>query len=279
MKKKLTTIIPTILLIFNSQYVQTTRIAKHAKLKLSQSTKNFNLYEGNAEKHLSEKLNNQLTYFWLSWDDYQAIQEIKKLIPKVLKKSFTNKRNYTHRTEKFFSEERTHEQALQEIISHIKNKVYSYAFDQTKNRDIANRTLNILEKELFNACATKKKLHNYFGLSLKKKVTNTIKIIQKKHAAQLAAQRAERVKIQEIAAKVAASQQKQAPKKFYPSDDCCICFTSLAAHNRLYLVPCGHDVCEKCYKKYKEKCAQCRAEVKGTYKQDSPPAYNPAYNR
>lgn len=32
----------------------------------------------------------------------------------------------------------------------------------------------------------------------------------------------------------------------YPSHECCVCLETLSNVNRIYLFPCGHDICKKC---------------------------------
>lgn len=59
-----------------------------------------------------------------------------------------------------------------------------------------------------------------------------------------------------------ASQEKN-----YPSQDCCVCYDTLHQNNRVFLRPCGHDICKTCIygwffgSNQNKTCPQCRANV------------------
>lgn len=58
-------------------------------------------------------------------------------------------------------------------------------------------------------------------------------------------------------------------ERLYPSQDCCSCFEKLTHYNRLFLKPCGHDMCKACAYQWffvprrddSKTCPQCRAKV------------------
>ncbi len=65
------------------------------------------------------------------------------------------------------------------------------------------------------------------------------------------------------------SQQPIAPPiKLYPSEACCACLENFDGNNvvKVYLYPCGHDMCKECsrdhfFKFKKDNCPHCRARV------------------
>ena len=73
----------------------------------------------------------------------------------------------------------------------------------------------------------------------------------------------------------------------YPSEDCCVCYDSFHAVDRIFLMPCGHDICPDCAREWffdqrKNTCPQCRATVdmhdlRLALQYQRPPAYNPEW--
>jgi hypothetical protein len=52
----------------------------------------------------------------------------------------------------------------------------------------------------------------------------------------------------------------------FPSEECCICYNELAEVGRIFLHPCGHDLCLRCARDLASRssemtCPQCRALV------------------
>lgn len=84
----------------------------------------------------------------------------------------------------------------------------------------------------------------------------------------------ERIKDRVWRAKEQYDQQKREEAKrsaahafrTYPSDECCICYTDFQHIARIFLHPCGHDLCVSCAKSLAARsaemnCPQCRAIV------------------
>lgn len=54
--------------------------------------------------------------------------------------------------------------------------------------------------------------------------------------------------------------------KTYPSTECAVCYEDLTNHTRVFLKPCGHDMCKNCastwfFTNNKKSCPQCRSTV------------------
>jgi hypothetical protein len=66
---------------------------------------------------------------------------------------------------------------------------------------------------------------------------------------------------QQAQAQAEITEQQQSPiKTYYSSDECCACFESFGDVRRVYLNPCGHDMCTNCANLV-VKCPQCRAHI------------------
>ena len=104
--------------------------------------KSFSLYEKEAPENLKDKIYNIVTYFFHGWDDPKAKKEINKLIPRIIKNSLKNKRNYQERTIKVYSQELAFEQMIQETINTIRQRTYNYALKLTNNnkKSMTNNT-------------------------------------------------------------------------------------------------------------------------------------------
>lgn len=60
----------------------------------------------------------------------------------------------------------------------------------------------------------------------------------------------------------------------YPSEDCCICYDTLTPASRVFLSPCGHDLCASCARdmfviRNNDKCPLCRTVISKTKLQTS----------
>ncbi len=75
----------------------------------------------------------------------------------------------------------------------------------------------------------------------------------------------------------------------YTSEDCCVCYDSFKDVQRVYLMPCGHDICRDCAQQWffdqgKNSCPQCRAiieknDLRLALQNNRPPAYNPEWSQ
>ncbi len=55
-------------------------------------------------------------------------------------------------------------------------------------------------------------------------------------------------------------------QQYYPSSDCCVCMESFNEVTRVFLTPCGHDICVDCAERWfftenKANCPLCRSKV------------------
>ncbi len=64
--------------------------------------------------------------------------------------------------------------------------------------------------------------------------------------------------------------EEPGPAQIYTSDECMVCYDDLGQNNRIYLSPCGHDMCKHCAQTWflqqdKDTCPKCRALVYKVY--------------
>lgn len=137
-------------------------------------------------------------------------------------------------------------QVIDGIREYSVRTAYSIAFSRIHNAAIAYRIKNRIEQEMRNLYAHASTLTNgifapFVGQSLREKVY-------------------------QLCNQFDTPYQQPAPK-IYPSNSCCICMNDFDANTmRVFLKPCGHDICTHCAQDYfitrhNNQCPHCRQTV------------------
>lgn len=144
------------------------------------------------------------------------------------------------------------------IALYIEQTSYHYALKATRNSDIAvriaesmrNNALALIDKRSY---LDAEMLVPFIGKSLKTAVKLIAKQTNNNPMWPLNVETNEK------------------PQKLYPSSECCICFEDFdeATIERIFLTPCGHDLCKMCAHQLflteghppKRVCPKCRTEI------------------
>jgi len=152
---------------------------------------------------------------------------------------------------------------LSAIIEVVESNTYSYAYDQTKNATTASKITQNMRTQLMKLIEKKQVLdaHNlrpFFGYPLKEAIrkeiaNNTTTTHQHNNSSS------------------SSNHQSHNNNATYASQSCCMCLDDFGgATERLFLKPCGHDMCKMCALDYffpnnlpdqTKKCPICRSRV------------------
>jgi len=155
---------------------------------------------------------------------------------------------------RWFNKDMIDEIMLSAIIEHIEESSYAYALRQTNSASIAskisasirNNALAIIQK---TSTLEPEKLRPFFGTKLESTVQQALY-----HAGY---------------SYVITPNPTISPAQIYPSELCCICLELFSSRvERVFLYPCGHDMCKVCAIEYffenngnKKNCPLCRSIV------------------
>lgn len=161
------------------------------------------------------------------------------------------------------------------ILQFIEEYAYSYAYKRVQNnsraRAIAESMRNnghalIIQSNSLSAA----QLGQFVGSALKKAVdyelANTQPSYNKPQHSNPPAHNPEYTQYQTQQSAAAAAAANTAHYGTYPSDECCVCIESFKDVRRIFLKPCGHDICVSCayawfFDGKNKTCPHCRAKV------------------
>jgi len=158
------------------------------------------------------------------------------------------------------------------VLEYIEKTSYSYAYARTYDRNISMRIAmsmrnNALALIAQNSTLNYERLTPFVGYALERAINDKINRKEYDYAP---------VKPSAPAAPAKPSiesyqpQRPSAPpaEKLHPSEECCVCLEDFGGNiERVYLKPCGHDICKKCTFDWffgvtqKTTCPQCRGSV------------------
>ncbi len=165
------------------------------------------------------------------------------------------------------------------ILEYIEDTSYRYALKQTNNSTVARK---IAESMRNNALARIQKygfldaesLAPFVGSALKRAVREAINRYDVPHQHDY---RPSDYNNRPPAYNPEYQEPKPAPayspdyqeEKLYPSEACCTCLESFDSVSRVFLKPCGHDICKDCAYQWffvpnrndNKTCPQCRSSV------------------
>jgi hypothetical protein len=166
------------------------------------------------------------------------------------------------------------------ILELIEESAYDYAYKKSGDSSIARRISesmrnNALARIMQNGTLNFERLTEFVGTALKRAVSDAMNRIDAPYNTTYnnsynrpkpSAPSYEAV----YYAAPAYSSERHYEFDVYPSDDCCCCLDSFDTVARIFIKPCGHDICKSCAKQWffgggNRSCPQCRAVVDRDY--------------
>lgn len=200
------------------------------------------------EKHLHQYVVNCLEYWFYPNHTNPDLKHLAQSITHEIKKSESYDYAWSWSSLQYEATYRLDyvEQMIRgAIIQYITESSYTYAREIT-NRETARSIADYIHNYLFNYCAQMSGLSQgvfsgCIGTNLKKWV----------HA---------------LYDQTIQDSYVVAPQQYYSSLSCCICLEDFSTVPRVYLKPCGHDICINCGERWfftenKNSCPLCRQTV------------------
>jgi len=152
---------------------------------------------------------------------------------------------------KRYDEHKLKNSTYDKVIELISEKSYTYALKKTKSPVVADIVKKKIAKELQDKIHNKQtSLSNYIGKKREKKIDGIIDALSKK----------ENLKCN-IVKKENLKEATKAKFTTYPTRQCNVCKKSFKQVERIFLYPCGHDICKSCFATYNKKCPICRQNI------------------
>lgn len=213
-----------------------------------------------ATREIDRLIDDKVSYWGQSLSDYEGSRDVINLKRKLKDEILESSDNYVRlngSSVKIYSRFRVPERTMTGIIEFIQEKGYQYALKRTGNSAVARRAIDRLTKNLLRDNDRNLSLAGYVGSSLKSKVRDILHHIEYVGSSPAPAP-----------ATAAAAAAPRPLFVTYPSDECCVCLDGFdnSSHERMFLKPCGHDMCVTCYHRWviEEKnrsCPLCRAHI------------------
>lgn len=163
----------------------------------------------------------------------------------------------------FSSKDEVDQLILSAILEFIEETSYQYALQRTGNRDLARRVANSMLNNALAVIGRRIPVNAYdlapfVGRALQEAVDFELAtLLSAVHHAQQT----------HYASSSSSSPSHATPH--YETEDCCVCAESFNDVARVFLTPCGHDICKACarswfFDQHKSTCPMCRATVDKT---------------
>jgi len=238
---------------------------------------NYTLTESETRENLKSHLKKKFCeegWIWDTYDDNQSEQDSKLLYKIVTKKCLENASNFKRvpiitRVKKW-NKDRTLSDSELKVEDGLRELIYKRI--KEIGPDFLCEKIRIANNIIKNYRFGREK--QFVGDKLTEKIRRQINSI-----------RSEQIQI----ARDAQNRNKPKIKKYHTTQDCPVCYEKFGdIGKRLYIAPCGHNICPDCYDKWKKECRDenlqftcplCRAKITGYEKQNVQPSYNPAYGR
>jgi hypothetical protein len=164
---------------------------------------------------------------------------------------------------RFYDKNKVDSCILDAIIQSIEQSSYTIAYNQSYNSALATKVSQSIRKSAASYIQKQsfldpQQLKQYFGYSLTQLVRERINKIDMPYQ-------------QSYTQPVVYNTPKPTAPPLYESTSCCICMESFSSScTRVYLKPCGHDICESCALNWffpankpdrTRTCPQCRSSV------------------
>lgn len=150
------------------------------------------------------------------------------------------------------------------VLEYIEKTSYHYAYDRIKDSSLATRISESMRNNALaliaqNSAVDFERLAPFVGFALERAVNDKVKqwapVVSQKPTAPISS----------VARPSAPPVQNE---KMYTSSECCVCLEDFEGTvERIYLKPCGHDMCKICAYEWffgttqKKECPQCRGPV------------------
>jgi hypothetical protein len=166
------------------------------------------------------------------------------------------------------------------VLEFIEESAYNYAYKKSKNGSLARRISesmrnNALARIMQNGTLNFERLTEFVGHALKRAVRDAMnKIDAPRPSAPSNSYDSSAYYAPPVQAQPAYNPSYSAAPHYefdtYPSDDCCCCLDSFDTVQRVFIKPCGHDICTGCARQWffgggNRNCPQCRAVVDRDY--------------
>lgn len=198
------------------------------------------------EKHLKSYITQCIEYWFYPEHNSPELKMLAKAVRKTIEATNGDSYQWNWNSlayEALYTREYVEQLLRGAIIEHLTEKSRSVALSFT-SKAWAHHIADRINQELINLCFQSIELKQgifsgYTGASLRNHVIEWYDYLQ---------------------------QQSYAPVTVYPSTECCICYESFYDAARVFLVPCGHDICVNCaerwfFTQHKTSCPQCRQTV------------------
>jgi hypothetical protein len=160
------------------------------------------------------------------------------------------------------------------VLEYIEKTSYQYAYDHTYDTALATRIAesmrnNALALLVQNNVLNCERIALFVGAALEKAVNDKIKQWSPSFPEKQTVTKPDvKPVVKPVDKPVTKPVQSSQAVKLYPSDACCVCLDDFGGDvGRVYLKPCGHDMCKNCAYDWffgvtqKKECPQCRAAV------------------
>ena len=164
---------------------------------------------------------------------------------------------------RFYDKDKIDSFILDAMVNSIEQSSYTIAYNQSYNSTLATKASQSIRKSVTSYIQQQsfldpQKLKQYFGYSLTQMVRERINQIDMPYQ-------------QPYTPPVVYNTPKPSAPPLYESASCCICMESFSSKcQRIYLKPCGHDICDSCALNWffpsdmpdrTRTCPQCRGSV------------------
>lgn len=200
------------------------------------------------EKHLASYISDCIEYWFYPNHSHPQLSGLAKTITKEI----INSQNYDYEWswssltyEILYPLEYVEQMLRGAIIQHVSENSYYYAREIT-SRENAQRISDYIYNYLFNYCAQTAILaQSVFAGCVGDSLKNWVIQIYNQSA---------------------QGYNPSPAQNYYPSLSCCICMEDFTDVPRIYMTPCGHDICVNCAERWfftenKNSCPICRQKV------------------
>jgi hypothetical protein len=222
--------------------------------------KHYIYTEKQAKKEIKESVKKKFgkpgMFYGYYYDDEQSRKDAEKICKKVKKECIKNARNFKRVMVKRWHEKRTTADAELRVEDAIKANAIARIKEIFPH--YSSMALAIATQIMRGYRDGREK--EFIGNRLTSKIKKQIRLIEKQR----------RPKKFEAARDGLKQAEK---KKRFPTQDCPICMETFdGTRDRLYIKPCGHNICPECFARYNEICSLCRGKVQETERESIPSA-------
>jgi hypothetical protein len=159
---------------------------------------------------------------------------------------------------KMYSRDMIDQIILSAIIEVVESNTYNYAYDQTRNSTVASKVTQTIRTRLMRimektAVINEQEIRQFFGYSLQQMVRHEITYGMQGHGTYGYSGTTGSTGSTGFSGRTGSTGSTGSGARHhnhptYPSESCCVCFDDFdgVTTERLFLKPCGHDICLTC---------------------------------